>query len=165
MKEEHKRLIESIIQKLKEADGYLHSQQFVLLFNLDHKLRASITRIMIKDLNLLENVGTHGYRITKDGWNFTSFQELENSEYKLAEKEIIERENLIISTNLNKWFLKTKWLPLLLSLVAIVASTYLSIQDKNKQEKLEIQINKNKKTIEILQKEILLLKKQVKAKQ
>jgi hypothetical protein len=161
MKEEHKRLIELIIVKFKEANGYIHSQPFVLLFNDDHKLRASITRIMMKDLNLLENVGTHAYRITKDGWNFTSFQDLENSELKKSEKENIERENLIINTSLNKWFLKTKWLPLLLSLAAIIASVYFNIQDKDKQKELETKIIENEKTIDTLRGEIMILRKQV----
>lgn len=161
MKEEHKKLIEEIIAKFKLTDGYMHINTFVQLFNGDSKLRIAISRILIKDLYLLENVGTHGFRITSHGWNFTSFNDWDKIETKKSEKEKIELENLLTNTNLNKWFLKTKWLPLLLSLAAIVASIYFDIQDKDKQKELEMKIEENEKSIDTLQGEIMILRKQM----
>lgn len=90
MKEEHKTLIEKIITELKNVEGFMHINRFVLFFDQDHKLRIAITKIM-GDLKLIESISSN-YRLTKDGWEFTSFGDLEQKEAQQKELGKLELE-------------------------------------------------------------------------
>ena len=97
MKDEHKRVIEEIITKFKNAEGFIHSNVFALFFNEDHKLRIAITKMM-GDLHLIESVGNHAYRLTLKGWEFTSFEELDQKEAQ--EKEFGKLEFELAKSNI-----------------------------------------------------------------
>lgn len=97
MKEEHKNLIESILSKFKNSDGLIHSNVFVQFFNDDHKVRIAVTRMMV-DLGLIENVGNHAYRLTIKGWEFVSFEELEQKDAQ--EKELVKLEFELAQSNI-----------------------------------------------------------------
>lgn len=70
---------------------------FSLFFNEDHKLRIAITKMM-GDMNLLESVGNHAYRLTLKGWEFTSFEELDKKDAQ--EKEFGKLEFELAKSNI-----------------------------------------------------------------
>lgn len=88
----------------------------------------NIGNTMLK-LNIFEKVGDHFIQFSsfgreiKDFGNYTSYVEhltkLKNVETYKQKKEI---ENLESSIKMNKWLLKTKWLPHIISLIALIAS-------------------------------------------
>lgn len=78
------------------------------------------------------------YSITPKGEKLLN-QITEEIEYK-DEKEKIEFENLKSSTEVNKWLLKTKWYPLVISILAVFVSIILGFKDETKINKLEERI-------------------------
>ncbi len=86
MKEEHKKLIEDIIIEFKKNDyGKIYTHSFVNLIE-DNNQRLLITRIIIDDLRLVEKVNNHFFMLTKKGWDFTTFKEIEAIELATIEK-------------------------------------------------------------------------------
>ncbi|WNM18867.1 hypothetical protein [Flavobacterium capsici] len=166
MTKEHKMLIEQIIEKMKlKKDGILSIDQFTSLFESRNQ-SLSVGGLMIDNLKLVERVKggtalTQRYRLSKEGWAFTTFEELEKKEYQKELKENIELENLKVNTQLNKWLLRTKWVPHILSLIAILISIYFSNKDNNKQAELEEKIKDNIKSIDTLKIENSILIKKV----
>lgn len=75
------------------------------------------------------------YSITTKGEKLLK-QIIEEDKY-LAEKERIEFENLKSSTEVNKWLLKTKWYPLVISIIAVLVSIILGFKDDTKINELE----------------------------
>lgn len=88
------------------------------------------------------HVSISGYTktfIEKGG--FTKLLEIENIKIKKIEhKENAELENLETSTNLNKFLLKTKWLPHTVSLISLFFSIYVYFDAKTDSKKLEQKI-------------------------
>ena len=165
MKQEHKNIIEEIVREFQEQEnGMFYINDYVKLFT-DTNQRVTITRLLINDLELIDRVGSHSYRLNKNGWEFKSFGELDMLDEKRREKEQAELTNVITSTNLNRWFLKTKWLPLLLSFAAIVVSIYLNYQSTEKQKDMELQVRDMEKSIDTLRGEIMMLNKQLMIRQ
>lgn len=113
MKEEHKKLIEDIIIEFKKNDyGKIYTHSFVNLIE-DNNQRLLITRIIIDDLRLVEKVNNHFFMLTKKGWDFTTFKEIEAIELATIEKEKIDFErskiDLEIAKKILKEYPKTKW--------------------------------------------------------
>ncbi len=75
------------------------------------------------------------YSITEKGERYLA-QIIKELEYN-AEKERIEFENLKSSTEVNKWLLKTKWYPLVISIIAVLVSIILGFKDDTKINELE----------------------------
>lgn len=78
------------------------------------------------------------YSITEKGEGFLK-QIIEEHKY-IAEKERIEIENLKSSTEVNNWLLKTKWYPLVISIIAVLVSVILGLKDDTKIDELEERI-------------------------
>lgn len=152
MKEEHKKQIEIIIQKFKETrDGSMYHEDFVELF-LDNDSRPIIINILLKELGLIENLNGAGhlYKLTQNGWKFKSFSAFKEKEREKENREKIELDNLNSNTEVNKWLLKTRWLPHFLAGISIVVTLILGIITfKNDDEKQKLE-----KRLEILEKEL-----------
>ncbi|WP_298141657.1 hypothetical protein [Flavobacterium sp.] len=162
MKEEDKKLAEEIILNFKSHEsGIVNAMTFSGMFEKRSDKRLLIIKTLIDDYHFIDRVGTHAYRLTKEGWEFTSFNELEKIELEKNNREKIEIENIQSNTKLNRWLYKTKWLPLLLSFLALLLSIYFNYQDKNKQEELQLKIENNEKSIDTLKIENMNLRKQV----
>ena len=73
-------------------------------------------------------------QLSKEGWEFVGFEHLENEERKLKEKQDAEFDNLKITNQLNRWLIKTRWLPLIISLIALLISLYSVLFEKDKKE-------------------------------
>lgn len=106
-------------------------------------------RKLIKINKELCSVTEYGYEIfQKGGW----LNHIEN-EKNLREKEIKEKttrekidlEKASTELKLNKWLIKTKWLPHIISILAIIVSVAIYSDSKKENENL-------KKRIEILEK-------------
>ena len=143
MEHNHKLKIEEIITDIKNNnDGFINSNQLAAYFDQNHKERIIVCGFMLDEFNLLDRVGDHAYKLSKNGWEFEGFEYLEFESRKLIEKNDAEFENLKISNHLNKWLIKTRWLPLILSLLAILITFYTAIFDKK--DEIEIKILKNR---------------------
>lgn len=162
MKEEDKKLAEEIILNFKTHEsGIVNAMTFSEMFEKRPDKRLIIAKTLIEDYHFIDKVGTHAYRLTKEGWEFNSFKELEEIELEKNNREKIEIENIHSNTKLNRWLYKTKWLPLILSFIALLLSIYFNYQDKNKQEELELKIVNNEKSIDTLKIENMNLRKQL----
>ena len=87
-------------------------------------------------LNLLRIDGEL-YSLTKNGFSFISFAEIEKQELINAEKEQIEFEKSKIDLKLNKWLLKTKWLPHIIAVISFLFTVYIYFDSKNSIKKIE----------------------------
>ena len=65
----------------------------------------------------------------------------------LAEKETIDFEKSKIDLELNKWLLKTKWLPHFIAFISFIFAVYVYFDSKNDSKKLEERIEKIESTI------------------
>jgi uncharacterized protein YlaN (UPF0358 family) len=88
------------------------------------------------------------YSITKKGISFLK-QKIEEDEY-ISEKERIEFENLKSSVDVNKWLIKTKWYPLVISIIAVLVSIILGFKDDTKIDELEKRILNLEKKLELI---------------
>ncbi len=92
--------------------------------------------------------------INQGGW----IKYLENENEKLEfenKKRIAELENLKVSNNLNKWLLKTKWLPHFFAFISFLFAVYVYFDSKDDSKKLE-------ERIENLESKILIQKNESK---
>ncbi|WP_163411606.1 hypothetical protein [Flavobacterium ajazii] len=142
MKEQHKELIELIISEFKKSENRVMYRQDLDEFFPDSDTKGTIFNIILKNLKLIEPVigENYNYTLTKEGYNFTSFKDIESKELALKLKEDAELENIITSTKVNKWLLKTKWYPLVISIIAVLVSIYFGYKDSTKNNELEQRI-------------------------
>ena len=137
MTEEHKELIEFIISEFKKSeDGRLLKTDFAKLI-ADRSKRDLIGNFIVDELFLVRVENFHNLILTIDGWEFTSYKDIEAKQLALIERENAELENLKISTKVNKFFLKTKWLPHTVSIISVAFSIYVYFDAKADLKKLE----------------------------
>ena len=87
------------------------------------------------------------YSLTKNGFSFVSFAEIEKQEQLKSEKDKIEFEKTKVDLKLNKWLLKTKWLPHFIAFISFIFAVYVYFDSKNDSKKLEERIEKIESTI------------------
>jgi hypothetical protein len=112
--------------------------------------------LMIEDYKLIHKSFTNSLDITltkhgndvinQGGWLKYLENEKNDAEFN-KEKSKIELENLTTSTNLNKFLLKTKWLPHIVSVISLAFSIYVYFDAKADSKKLE-------QRIEVLEKKL-----------
>jgi DNA-binding PadR family transcriptional regulator len=96
------------------------------------------------------------YSITEKGERYLE-QIKKELEYN-SEKERIEFENLKSSTEVNNWLLKTKWFPLVISIIAVLVSVFLGFKDDTKIDELKERILNLEKKSESLKNDAKSLK-------
>jgi hypothetical protein len=90
MNKEIKLFAEDIIRKFKSTNsGIMYQTEFTSLFNNDHKMRLSLGRVLIDDLKLIDRIGNDSLRLTDKGWEFESFEKIEQ---RRIEKEKLEND-------------------------------------------------------------------------
>lgn len=87
------------------------------MYNLGY---IEITQI----INLLSNItlSDFGKEVKRLGGHYKYIKWLENEDKKEQIKYEAEVKNLESSTKLNDWLYRTKWLPLILSIIALIVS-------------------------------------------
>lgn len=140
MKEEHKSLIEFVISEFKKSeDGRLLKTDFAKLI-ADRSKRNLIGDFIVEELFLVRVENYEYLILTIDGWEFTSFKDIASKGLALKEREEAELENLKTSTKVNKFLLKTKWLPHIVSVISVAFSIYVYFDAKADSKKLEQRI-------------------------
>jgi uncharacterized protein YjhX (UPF0386 family) len=152
MKEEHKKIIEEIMFKFKNTkDGLMYRESFVELFNNDSALMVVIVNIILKDLNLIDSLNGNAYRLTQNGWDFTSFSEIEikkkNSENIQSEIERLTLKKLKYEQLPAKFW----WLIIIIMAFVSILTTWVN----NQISKLENQQEPKKTEILLPKQEVL----------
>ncbi|AIN75164.1 hypothetical protein O8E88_002237 [Flavobacterium psychrophilum] len=103
-------------------------------------------QILEDDSLIIENNDRNSYSLTEKGKiNLTEIKneiDFENS------KQNAELESLKTSTEVNKFLLRTKWLPHIVALVSLIFSIYTYFDAQNDSKKLEERIHKLEKKSE-----------------
>ena len=110
--------------------------------------RYVIVNSLTDDYNLIKPDGAV-YFLTKKGKSFTSFEDLFSEEKLNEEKANLEFEKSKIELKLNKWLLKTKWIPHLISLVSFIFAVYVFLNSKNDTEKMQSRITELEKIVKV----------------
>ena len=97
-------------------------------FNLERIDRIFLVKTL-EELGIIR-IDEGLYSLTKEGLSFVSFEEIEKKEILKAEKEEIDLQ-------LNKWLLKTKWLPHFFAFISFVFAVYVYFDSKNDLKKAE----------------------------
>lgn len=139
MTNEQKKKAEEIIKFIKENNNKVFKNTLLNTFDFDLIDRVFILRTLKDELDLIRIDGEL-YSLTKNGFSFVSFAEIENKEILNAEKEKIEFEKSKIDLKLNKWLLKTKWLPHFIAFISFLFAVYVYFDSKNESKKLEERI-------------------------
>lgn len=130
--EEEKKVFEHIDRIIEFFPKYEKDIFASLIHKIDYKDELpsiqNIGNTMLR-LNIFEKVGDHFIQFSplgreiKDFGNYSLYLEhlakLKNLEVYKQKKEI---ENLESSIKMNKWLLKTKWLPHIFSIIALIIS-------------------------------------------
>jgi len=140
MKEEHKQIIENLIQYVKTKDGKIFINDYVNFFgDKSPKIRAVITNLLLNDLLLLRKSGSY-FHLTKEGWNFKSFNAILEDEQQQRRQNELQYDNLHFQN-------KSKYWPHIIALIALAISFIALIIDNNgndesieKTKKLELRI-------------------------
>ena len=135
MRKENQEIIENVIAEFKKNEaGKVFTENYSKLFN-DRSLKHSLTEIMVNELELIKNVNDHYFLLTKKGWDFTSFKEIESENEFRKEKEKIEYEKSKIDLELAKKMLKeypkTKWIARIGFGIAVVLAVLELIKNIN----------------------------------
>ena len=85
------------------------------------------------------------YSITEKGNKLLS-EIIKELEYE-SEKERVEFEKSKVDLKLNKWLLKTKWLPHFIAVISFAFTVYIYFDSKDDSKKLEERIEKIESTI------------------
>jgi len=103
MNKENKLLAEDIIRKFKATNsGMIHQAEFALLFNNDHKMRLALGRVLIDDIKLIDRVGNDSLRLTDKGWEFESFEKIEQVKIEKEKLEYDLAKSNLEANQLNK---------------------------------------------------------------
>ncbi len=134
--------------KILEEDFFDDYSEFI-----DYRKNINL---MIEDYKLIHKSFSNSLDITltkhgndvinQGGWLKYLENEKNDAEFN-KEKSKIELENLTTSTNLNKFLLKTKWLPYIVSVISLAFSIYVYFDAKADSKKLE-------QRIEVLEKKL-----------
>lgn len=139
MTNEQKKKAEEIINFIKENNNKVFKNTLLSNFDFDPIDRVFILRTLKEELDFIRIDGEL-YSLTKNGFSFVSFAEIENKEILNAEKEKIEFEKSKIDLKLNKWLLKTKWLPHFIAFISFVFAVYVYFDSNNDLKILEERI-------------------------
>ena len=146
MNNEQKKKAEDIINFIKGNNNKVFKNTLLNSFDFDPIDRVFILRTLKEELNLIRIDGEL-YSLTKNGFSFVSFAEIEKQEQLKSEKDKIEFEKTKVDLKLNKWLLKTKWLPHFIDLIYFIFAVYAYFDSKNDSKKLEERIEKIESTI------------------
>ena len=146
MNNEQKKKAEDIINFIKENNNKVFKNTLLNSFDFDPIDRVFILRTLNEELNLIRIDGEL-YSLTKNGFSFVSFAEIEKQEQLKSEKDKIEFEKTKVDLKLNKWLLKTKWLPHFIAFISFIFAVYVYFDSKNDSKKLEERIEKIESTI------------------
>ena len=146
MTNEQKKKAEDIINFIKKNNNKVFKNTLLNNFDFDPIERVFIFRTLKDELNLLRIDGEL-YSLTKNGFSFISFAEIEKQELINVEKEQIEFEKSKIDLKLNKWLLKTKWLPHIIAVISFLFTVYIYFDSKNDSKKLEERITNLESTM------------------
>ena len=152
MNNEQKKKAEDIINFIKENNNKVFKNTLLNSFDFDPIDRVFILRTLKEELNLIRIDGEL-YSLTKNGFSFVSFAEIEKQEQLKSEKDKIEFEKTKVDLKLNKWLLKTKWLPHFIAFISFIFAVYVYFDSKNDSKKLEERIEEIESTILNLKKE------------
>ena len=141
MNNEQKKKAEDIINFIKENNNKVFKNTLLNSFDFDSIDRVFILRTLKEELNLIRIDGEL-YSLTKNGFSFVSFAEIEKQEQLKSEKDKIEFEKTKVDLKLNKWLLKTKWLPHFIAFISFIFAVYVYFDSKNDSKKLEERIEK-----------------------
>ena len=145
MNNEQKKKAEDIINFIKENNNKVFKNTLLNSFVFDPIDRVFILRTLKEELNLIRIDGEL-YSLTKNGFSFVSFAEIEKQEQLKSEKDKIEFEKTKVDLKLNKWLLKTKWLPHFIAFISFIFAVYVYFDSKNDSKKLEERIEKIEST-------------------
>ena len=146
MNNEQKKKAEDIINFIKENNNKVFKNTLLNSFDFDPIDRVFILRTLKEELNLIRIDGEL-YSLTKNGFSFVSFAEIEKQEQLKSEKDKIEFEKTKVDLKLNKWLLKTKWLPHFIAVISFAFTVYIYFDSKDDSKKLEERIEKIESTI------------------
>ena len=146
MNNEQKKKAEDIINFIKGNNNKVFKNTLLNSFDFDPIDRVFILRTLKEELNLIRIDGEL-YSLTKNGFSFVSFAEIEKQEQLKSEKDKIEFEKTKVDLKLNKWLLKTKWLPHFIAFISFIFAVYVYFDSKNDSKKLEERIEKIESTI------------------
>ena len=146
MNNEQKKKAEDIINFIKENNNKVFKNTLLNSFDFDPIDRVFILRTLKEELNLIRIDGEL-YSLTKNGFSFVSFAGIEKQEQLKSEKDKIEFEKTKVDLKLNKWLLKTKWLPHFIAFISFIFAVYVYFDSKNDSKKLEERIEKIESTI------------------
>ena len=146
MNNEQKKKAEDIINFIKDNNNKVFKNTLLNSFDFDPIDRVFILRTLKEELNLIRIDGEL-YSLTKNGFSFVSFAEIEKQEQLKSEKDKIEFEKTKVDLKLNKWLLKTKWLPHFIAFISFIFAVYVYFDSKNDSKKLEERIEKIESTI------------------
>ena len=146
MNNEQKKKAEDIINFIKENNNKVFKNTLLNSFDFDPIDRVFILRTLKEELNLIRIDGEL-YSLTKNGFSFVSFAEIEKQEQLKSEKDKIEFEKTKVDLKLNKWLLKTKWLPHFIAFISFIFAVYVYFDSKNDSKKLEERIENIESTI------------------
>ena len=146
MNNEQKKKAEDIINFIKENNNKVFKNTLLNSFDFDTIDGVFILRTLKEELNLIRIDGEL-YSLTKNGFSFVSFAEIEKQEQLKSEKDKIEFEKTKVDLKLNKWLLKTKWLPHFIAFISFIFAVYVYFDSKNDSKKLEERIEKIESTI------------------
>ena len=149
MNNEQKKKAEDIINFIKENNNKVFKNTLLNRFDFDPIDRVFILRTLKEELNLIRIDGEL-YSLTKNGFSFVSFAEIEKQEQLKSEKDKIEFEKTKVDLKLNKWLLKTKWLPHFIAFISFIFAVYVCFDSKNGSKKLEERIENLESTITTL---------------
>ena len=141
MNNEQKKKAEDIINFIKENNNKVFKNTLLNSFDFDPIDRVFILRTLKEELNLIRIDGEL-YSLTKNGFSFVSFAEIEKQEQLKSEKDKIEFEKTKVDLKLNKWLLKTKWLPHFIAFISFIFVVYVYFDAKKDSKKLEERIEK-----------------------
>ena len=141
MNNEQKKKAEDIINFIKGNNNKVFKNTLLNSFDFDPIDRVFILRTLKEELNLIRIDGEL-YSLTKNGFSFVSFAEIEKQEQLKSEKDKIEFEKTKVDLKLNKWLLKTKWLPHFIAFISFLFAVYVYFDSKNDSKKLEERIEK-----------------------
>ena len=149
MNNEQKKKAEDIINFIKGNNNKVFKNTLLNSFDFDPIDRVFILRTLKEELNLIRIDGEL-YSLTKNGFSFVSFAEIEKQEQLKSEKDKIEFEKTKVDLKLNKWLLKTKWLPHFIAFISFIFAVYVYFDSKNDSKKLEERIENLESTITTL---------------
>lgn len=148
MTNEQKIFYENIIKLFKENRGILH--KLTLFQKLDEELneieRTSFLQKFVNEY-VFAIYANDIFTLTEKGHNFISFNDYEKQLQVKNEKENIDFQISKTNLLLNKWLLKTKWLPHFIAVISFLFAVYVYFDSKNDSKKLEERIENLESTI------------------